>query len=188
MIKKLSDMSLEELWRLFPITLTDYKTYWTDWYNEEAGSLSELLPPCTRFYHIGSTAISGIAAKPIVDILLVINSDEELKQSVEILQEHGYIVMSSSATRVSLNKGYTETGFAEKVFHLHVRFKDDIDEIYFRDYLNSHPDVAKEYEKLKFSLCKKYRYDRDAYTDAKRDFVKIYTDIAKSAFLHKKSN
>ncbi len=87
--------------------------------------------------------------------------------------------MSTSATRISLNKGYTEKGFAEKVFHLHIRLNNDIDEIYFRDYMNAHPDAAKEYEKLKLGLMKKYELNRDAYTEAKTDFVKKYTDLAK---------
>lgn len=87
--------------------------------------------------------------------------------------------MSSNENRISLNKGYTEDGFAEKVFHLHLRLKDDINEIYFRDYLNAHQDIAKEYEKLKLKLWKKYEHNRDAYTNAKTEFVKKYTELAK---------
>lgn len=48
----------------------------------------------------------------------------------------------------------------------------DNDEIAFRNYLNSNPDVAKEYEKLKLSLLPKYRNDRDGYTESKSEFVK----------------
>lgn len=55
----------------------------------------------------------------------------------------------------------------------------DNDEIYFRDYLNERFDVAKEYEFLKLKLWKKYGFNRDAYTNAKTDFIKKYTDIAK---------
>lgn len=56
------------------------------------------------------------------------------------------------------------------------------DELYFRDYLNGHPALAEEYEKLKLSLWKKYEHDRDAYTDAKSAFVKKYTDLAKTEY------
>ena len=89
--------------------------------------------------------------------------------------------MSANENRISLNKGYTESGYAEKVFHLHLRLEGDTDEILFRDYLNSHPDVAKEYEQLKLKLWKEYEHNRDAYTEAKTNFVKKYTNLAKQA-------
>ena len=179
MNKKLSEMTLEELWQLFPIILTEHKPYWADWYNKEVTLLKSVLPPDTEYYHIGSTAVKDIWAKPIIDILIVVNSGERLNHAASVLQNHGYIVMSTSATRISLNKGYTESGFDEKVFHLHIRLKGDTDEIYFRDYLNAHQDIAKEYERLKLELWKTYEHDRDAYTDAKTEFVKKYTELSK---------
>lgn len=177
--KKLCEMSLEELWQLFPIFLTEHKPYWKDWYDGEVKLLKSVLPSDTEYHHIGSTAVNSIMAKPIIDILIVVNSKERLKQTAEILRSRGYIIMSESANRISLNKGYTEDGFAEKVFHFHVRLKGDTDEIFFRDYLNAHTETAKEYEELKLSLWKKYGHDRDAYTDAKTDFVKKYTALAR---------
>ncbi|MBD5086751.1 MAG: GrpB family protein [Clostridiales bacterium] len=180
MSKKLSEMTLEELWQLFPIFLTEHKPYWTDWYNDEVNQLKSILPSDTVYHHVGSTAVKDIWAKPIIDILIVVKSTRQLKDTADTLQENGYIVMSANDMRVSLNKGYTEKGFAEKVFHLHIRLENDIDEIYFRDYLNTHPDIAKEYEKMKLRLWKEYEHNRDAYTDAKADFVKEYTDLAKN--------
>ena len=88
--------------------------------------------------------------------------------------------MNQTDNRISFNKGYTETGFAERVFHLHLRIKGDNDEIYFRDYLFEHHDVAKAYEELKLKLWKQFEHDRDGYTDAKTDFIRKYTNIAKS--------
>lgn len=179
MSKKLTEMSLEELWQLFPIVLTEHKACWSEWYESEVELLKTLLPNALQYHHIGSTAVSGIMAKPIIDILIAVASTEELTQTAKILASNGYIIMSASDTRISLNKGYTEAGFAEKVFHIHIRLVGDTDEIYFRDYLNSHPDVAKEYEALKLQLCKKYEHNRDAYTNAKTDFVNKYTELAK---------
>ena len=97
----------------------------------------------------------------------------------ERIIQNGYICMSHSTERLSFNKGYTKDGFAEKVFHLHLRFLGDNDELYFRDYLNEHPETAKEYEKLKLSLWQEFPHNRDAYTNAKTDFVKKYTSMAK---------
>jgi len=176
----LSEMTLEELWQLFPIYLSEHKPYWKDWYNEEKTLLAALLPQTASFHHVGSTAIDGIMAKPIIDILIVVHSVAEVKKAADILDENGYIVMSASENRISLNKGYTENGYAERVFHLHVRLSGDVDEIYFRDYLNAHPAIAKEYEELKLRLATKFEHNRDAYTDAKSEFVKKYTDLAKS--------
>ena len=168
MSKKLCEMSLEELWQLFPIILAEHNPYWIEWYNEEVKQLESLLPSDTVYHHVGSTAINDIWAKPIIDILIVVNSICQLKDTADILQENDYIIMSANDKRISLNKGYTEKGFSEKVFHLHIRLNGDTDEIFFRDYLNTHPDIAKEYE-----------HNRDAYTDAKTDFVKRYTSLAK---------
>ena len=83
------------------------------------------------------------------------------------------------ARQTYLNKGYTEDGFADKVFHLHVRYTGDNDELYFRDYLMGHPDAASEYEKLKLKLWKKFEHNRDAYTNAKSEFVYKCTEKAR---------
>ena len=177
--KKLSEMSLEELWELFPIFLVEHKSYWVDWYKEEISLLKTVLPSATQYHHIGSTAVSGIWAKPIIDILIVVNSTEQMKLAADTLQKLGYIIMSATDKRISLNKGYTADGFAKRVFHLHIRLEDDVDEIYFRDYLNAHPDVAKAYEKLKLQLWKQFEHNRDAYTQAKTTFINKYTKLAK---------
>ena len=178
MSKKLSEMTLEELWELFPIILTAHNDCWTDYYNEEETKLKRILPKNVVINHIGSTAIKNIYAKPIIDILVEVN--ECLADISKTLEKNGWIKMSESSRRVSFNKGYTEHGFEEKVYHLHLRYIGDNDEIYFRDYLNSHPKIAKEYEILKLKLWKKFEHNRDAYTEAKKDFVSKYTSLAKS--------
>lgn len=179
--KKLSEMSLEELWQLFPIMLTEHKPYWCEWYAEEAATLKEILPAdqVVRISHIGSTAIEGIWAKPIIDILVEITEDSDFQSFKKYLIAAGYLCMSENEQRLSFNKGYTEDGFAERVYHLHLRRAGDNDELYFRDYLIAHPDAAKEYEKLKLSLWKPYEHDRDGYTAAKAELVKEYTAKAK---------
>lgn len=177
MSKKLSEMSLEELWQLFPIILTEHKEYWKEWYIEEETLLRSCLPEeqMVRISHIGSTAIGEIWAKPIIDILVEVTETSNLPAFKEYLSSAGYLCMSEEEQRISFNKGYTENGFAEKVFHLHLRRAGDNDELYFRDYLNTHPDAARDYEKLKLGLWKQYEHDRDGYTDAKTEFVKKYT-------------
>jgi len=171
-------MTLAELWELFPIVLTAHNPQWSVWAEEEVRLLSSLLVKYHPIIsHIGSTAIPDIQAKPIVDILVEVK--ENLQDIAATLQNCGWVKMSESEHRISLNKGYTEAGFAEKVFHLHLRLIGDNDEIYFRDYLIAHPDVAKKYEALKLKLWEKFEYNRDGYTDAKSKFIVKYTTLAK---------
>lgn len=131
---------------------------------------------------IGSTAIDHIWAKPIIDILLEIPLREDIRNVKALIVKNGYLCMAEREQRISFNRGYTENGFAEKVFHLHLRYQGDNDEVYFRDYLNDNPTIAKEYEKLKLSLWESYDHDRDGYTDAKREFVCEYTQKAKEKY------
>ena len=135
-----------------------------------------------RISHIGSTSLETIWAKPIVDILLEIPKETDMAAMRDLLLQNGYLLMSKSQGRMSFNKGYTPSGFAEQVFHLHLRYEGDHDELYFRDYLQEHPAVAKNYEKLKLSLWKQYEHNRDAYTEAKTDFIKNYTEEAKKLY------
>lgn len=183
MCKKLSEMTLKELWELFPIVLTEHNDCWGGFFAEEAAALKRILPKDAVISHIGSTAIKGIWAKPIVDILVEVQTGTDFTDVTDVLRNADWTLMSQSNTRISFNKGYTDNGFAEKVFHLHLRYAGDNDEIYFRDYLIAHHDIAKEYEALKLSLWKKFEHDRDGYTQAKTDFVTKYTALAKQTKL-----
>ena len=182
MAKKLSEMTLEELWQLFPIRLTEYQPCWQDWYAEERDFLRGILPDEVKIHHIGSTSLGSIWAKPIVDILVEIPQDSDFTAYKTLLLEGGYLCMSEEKDRFSFNKGYTEQGFAERVFHLHLRCAGDNDELYFRDYLTENPDVARAYEALKLSLWKEYEFNRDGYTNAKTDFIRAYTEQAKRLY------
>lgn len=185
MPKKLSEMTLEELWQLFPIFLVEHDDKWKIWYNEECQRIYDFLTDDitdVKISHIGSTAIDHIWAKPIIDILVEIPLAEDIRKVKDVIAQNGYLCMSENEKKISFNKGYTENGFAEKVFHLHLRYLGDNDELYFRDYLNEHPAIAKEYEKLKLSLWKTYEHDRDGYTEAKREFVSEYTKKAREKY------
>ena len=135
MSKKLSEMTLEELWQLFPIILTAPDPRWNDWYAQEEALLRSVLPEefAAGIHHIGSTSIPGIWAKPIVDILVEADPGADLSRADEALVRAGYRCMSRSDSRRSYNKGYTEEGFAEKVFHLHLVHAEEQPEILFRD-------------------------------------------------------
>lgn len=177
--KKISEMSSEELWQLFPIFLTEHQDGWKAWYAEEEAGLKNIIPQAVRIEHIGSTAVNSIWAKPIIDILVEVSKECNLADIKNLLIKNGYTCMSRRADRYSFNKGYTENGFSEKVFHLHLRYSGDNDELYFRDYLMDSPDAAREYETMKLTLWKKFEHDRDGYTRAKTEFIQKYTKQAK---------
>lgn len=180
--KDLTQMSLEELWQLFPIILSRHKPEWKEWAANEILTVTNLLSAFSPIVnHIGSTAVPDITAKPIIDILVEIPDEYDFENINPLLEANGYICMSASSARMSFNKGYTPEGFAEKVFHIHIRRTGDNDEIYFRDYLKAHPDIAHKYAMLKESLLPEYTYNRDGYTEAKSNFVREITDKAKKS-------
>ena len=173
--KPLSEMTLEELWRLFPIILSEQNPAWKKYYEEEKALLEKAFGRLlVRIEHIGSTAVEGLIAKPTVDILLEADpsaSPEAVRQTAE---RCGYTVMSEKNApeyRLDLCKGYTPQGFAEKVLHLHIRHPGDWDEIVFRGFLRRNPVKAQEYARLKTDLQKSFEHNRDAYTEAKGDFI-----------------
>ena len=182
----LSELSLEELWTLFPIILKEHNPNYKDWYEEEKQRIISNVEPkrIVRISHIGSTAVEGLVAKPTVDILLEIDGACGVSEVTEVLENLGWGLMSQSAdpVKLSFNKGYTPRGFADRVYHLHVRYFGNWSELYFRDFLIAHPDVAREYERLKRKLREQYEHDRDGYTEAKTDFIKRYSDMAKVEF------
>ena len=182
--KELSEMTLEELWNLFPIFLVQHDERWSTYYKEVEAAITDLLAgyPVKRISHIGSTAIQGIWAKNIVDVMVEISQNVDMEAVAHVLEQNGFIKMSDEKRRISLNRGYTKDGFADKVYHIHLRYTGDNDELYFRDYLNEHPQTAKEYEALKLELWKRYEHDRDAYTDAKTVFIRKLTAEARRVY------
>ena len=152
--KELSEMTLEELWKLFPIFLIEYNIKWTDYYKEVEFLLQDILSDCAidRISHIESTAMQGIWAKNIVDVMVEMPADTDMEYAARKMEKNGFIRMSTGEKRISLNKGYTKKGFEDKVYHVHLRYTGDNDEFYFRDYLREFPKVAIEYELLKLEL------------------------------------
>ena len=182
--KPLSEMTLEELWRLFPIILSEHNPDWANYYDEEKTLLEKHFGTLSvRISHIGSTAVEGLIAKPTVDILLEADPGSSPDEVRQIAAACGYTVMAESIApeyRLDLCKGYTPQGFAERVFHLHIRHPGDRDEIVFRDYLRRNPHKADEYAALKQALQKRFEHDRDAYTEAKGEFIRTCVKEART--------
>lgn len=185
-MKELNEMTLEELWQLFPIILKEHNPEYKNWYEEEKASLLENFSNIIlRINHIGSTSVENLMAKPTVDILMEISKDSNVEEIKDKLISMGWLLMHSSKEpefRQVYNKGYTKMGFAEKVYHLHVRYKEDWNELYFRDYLIDHPETAEKYGELKLSIWKEFEHNRDGYTEAKTEFILKVVDKARSEY------
>jgi len=183
----LEEMSLKALWKLFPITLKPHNPKWVKQFEKEKAFLYSVLDvdKIRWIKQIGSTAINKIYAKPIVDILVELEKGHSFNDCLEPLKKAGYILMSQDDQRISFNKGYTPKGYAKEVFHLHLRMFGDHSELYFRDYLINFPKESKNYETLKQSLAKQYKYNRDAYTHQKTEYIQSITSKAKTYFNNK---
>ena len=146
----LQEMTNEELWALFPIILSEYRAEWAKFYEQEKDTIISALGTNNmyRINHIGSTSVPGLIAKPTIDILLEIPTDADIPSLTAALISAGYICNTqpnNPAPHLMFMKGYTPQGFRGQAVHLHVRFPGDWDELYFRDYLRSHPETAKTY-------------------------------------------
>lgn len=182
--KRLEEMSNEELWRLFPIIISPHNPLWRENYLREKEWIEKAIgrDNIVRIHHYGSTAIPGLLAKPTIDILLEVKDNTDLDKLTANLQGAGYIYSpqpDNPPPGMMFLKGYTPEGFKGEVYHLHVRYAGDWDELYFRDYLLAHPKAAQEYGQLKLELKRKFEYDRDGYTMAKTEFIKKITQMAK---------
>jgi GrpB-like predicted nucleotidyltransferase (UPF0157 family) len=180
MEKDLDGMNNEELSKLFPVFIAEPDPAWSHLFKMEEEKIKETLGKdiIIQIDHIGSTAIPGMPAKPTIDILIQVYEDIPDHQLVESLRSIGYYFIhrpDSPPPHMMFAKGYTPEGVKGQTYHLHIRYDDTHDEIIFRDYLVSHPNIARNYAELKYRLAQKYRYDRDAYTEAKTEFIKSIT-------------
>lgn len=178
-----SNVTDEQLAQLFPILLEEHNPEWKEYFLKEKDHLQSIFgDKMVRINHIGSSAVDGLIAKPTIDILIEVEIDTDIQSITETMLEAGYVVNTPESDIIMYIKGYTPNGFCGQAVHIHVRHSGDWGELYFRDYLNTHPEVAAEYVELKILLKEQYQHDRDGYTQAKGEFVQKYTDIARKEY------
>jgi GrpB-like predicted nucleotidyltransferase (UPF0157 family) len=184
--KNLHNIPLEKLGRLFPIIITEHSDRWIECYHTESQLITDSFSKSDiiRIDHIGSTAIPDIKAKPTIDILLQVSDHINTQKIVETFIALGYYYIEqpdNPPPHMMFVKGYTINGFSGQACHVHVRYKGDWDEIYFRNYLKEHRILAREYEMLKLDLAERYKNDREAYTGAKSGFIKKVNELARNS-------
>lgn len=155
------------------IYLMPYDPAWPRLFDDERLQLEPILRPWLEgpIEHIGSTAVPGLAAKPIVDIMAPVRDLASSFNAASALQRLGYMYFPYKA---DLMHWFCKPSPERRTHHLHlVPLQSELwsDRLLFRDYLRSHPAAAEEYAALKAALAARHRLDREAYTNAKGDFV-----------------
>lgn len=170
------------------VEIVPYDTRWPEIFEKERRHLLSCLPSelVKRIEHFGSTAIPGITAKPIVDILVEVSSLKETRKIIApILEAQGYDYFWRPSWGEATPPFYAwfikRDGNGNRTHHIHMVEKDfeHWERLLFRDYLIEHPEVASQYSELKENLSRRHRNDRVAYTEAKTNFIKTVTENAK---------
>ena len=173
------------------IEIVPYNPDWLNLFVKEKETLINKLPKhlIIRIEHFGSTAIPGIAAKPIIDILVEVYSlDETKKHIVPILKKEGYDYFWRPVNNDNNSPHYAwfikRDSKGKRTHHIHMVEKDSVlwNDLIFRDCLRESTVEAKRYEELKFSLEKKFKNDRIRYTEGKTEFVNAVVKKAKKYY------
>jgi GrpB-like predicted nucleotidyltransferase (UPF0157 family) len=172
------------------VSVESYNPQWPVLFQHERLHLLACLPQrlIQRIEHFGSTAVPGLSAKPIIDILIGVTSLEETKtQIVPVLEAQGYEYFwrptygdDGPPWYAWFIKRDAHTG--KRVCHIHMvesHMGEHWDRLLFRDYLIGHADAAAQYQTLKVALAGRYAHDRIRYTEEKSAFIRRITDLAK---------
>jgi GrpB-like predicted nucleotidyltransferase (UPF0157 family) len=156
-----------------PVEVVAYDPAWPSKFEEERAVLEGLLAHWTiaDIEHVGSTAVPGLAAKPVIDIMVPVESLEASRGSIEAASRAGYMYWPYKA---EVMHWFCKPSVAHRTHHLHiVPFESPLwfERLRFRDALRSDSGLAERYAELKLHLARRYRHDREAYTEGKTGFV-----------------
>lgn len=156
------------------IEVVSYDPAWPDLFENEALLIKSIFSEIfVAVHHIGSTSVPGLAAKPTIDIILVVKDIRMVDKFNDQMEKLGYEAWGEYGIA---GRRFFVKGENKRTHHVHA-FQEDSQEIArhlcFRDYLKSHPNEAKEYAELKIKLAKQFAYDRRGYVENKKDYVKL---------------
>jgi GrpB-like predicted nucleotidyltransferase (UPF0157 family)/predicted GNAT family acetyltransferase len=165
-----------------PIRIAPYDPRWPQLFERERVSLAATIGrwAVDGIHHVGSTAVPGLDAKPIVDILIGVEDLESSRACFEPLAGLGYLY---APYRSGEMHWFCKPHPNRRTHHLHLvpvgngRY---VDELAFRDHLRAHPDTAAAYASLKRELATRFGDDREGYTEAKAEFIREALDSARS--------
>jgi GrpB-like predicted nucleotidyltransferase (UPF0157 family) len=164
-----------------PIEVVDYDPSWPRRYEEERDRIAAALGDAVvAIEHVGGTAVPGLPAKPVIDLMVGVEDIERAGPAVAGLINLGYEYVPEFESQLPQRR-YFRRGSPE-THHVHmVAVGSDFweEHLLFRDYLRSNPQAAEEYGKLKRGLADRFRFDRDAYRAGKVPFIDTVVDAAR---------
>src|SRR5580692_4218731 len=156
-----------------PVIVLDYDSNWPEFFQSLRKRIADVLGDlAVAIEHVGSTAVPGLAAKPIIDIDVLLTSESMLPEAIERLARLGYVHQGDLG--IPEREAFL-TPAGAPAHHLYVcplHSRDFQRHVGFRDYLRAHPTEAKAYGDLKKALAAQFRDDREAYMAGKDDLVK----------------
>ncbi|MBS4745116.1 GrpB family protein [Bacillus safensis] len=154
------------------VFLVPWSAEWVKEFEMEKKRIEEVIGQyIVNVHHIGSTAVSGLSAKPIIDIAIEINHFVDGEQCATALQGLGY---SYRGTNVLPERHYFSKG-EPRTHQIHMYQTGNrylLEQINFRDYLRSNELAKSEYQQLKLNLSSVCKNDKHKYAEGKTDFVK----------------
>lgn len=156
------------------LIVTKYNENWNRMFEDEAQKIKAIFgDELIEIHHIGSTSVSGLQAKPIIDMMPVVKDITRIDSFNEQMKEIGYECMGEFGME---GRRYFRKGGDHRTHHVHAFQMDNIEDIQrhlaVRDFLRTHPEAASQYGSLKERLARQYPDDIEAYMDGKDSFVK----------------
>lgn len=157
------------------VEVVPHNPEWQNLFVIEAKAIAEILESnLVEIYHIGSTSIPGIYAKPIIDLLVAVKEIDKVDRHNTAMGNLGYEVMGEFG--MSDRRFFRKDNFeGKRTHHVHIfpaNSPQILRHLTFRDYLIAHPLLAQKYSDLKRQLAQQYPNDIDSYMDGKDEFIK----------------
>ncbi len=169
-----------------PVVIVDYDPKWPTLYEEEKRRILGVIGDAAiAIEHIGSTAVPGVGAKPIIDIMVGLRDLADAEECVEPLKGIGYEYVPEYNDIIPERRYFHKGPPEGRTHHLHmVELTSDFWErhLLFRDFLRTHSDEAERYYELKKELAARFRSDREGYTDAKTAFIESVVAKARAEY------
>jgi len=168
----------------YPVIIADYNPQWPVLYEEEKSRILGVIGhKVVAIEHVGSTAVPGLGAKPIIDIMVAVSRLADAEECIEPLQTIGYEYEPPDKAGIPERRYFDKGPPGARTHHIHmVEHTSDFWErhLLFRNFLRGHPEVARQYYELKKELAAKYGSDREGYTEAKTSFIESVTARARA--------